>query len=76
MRWEEELNLTKHEMVWSTGYFIHQMTQWENRRDMAAAPGHPGPLAYAERQIHKWRMLAANADAHYVKLFPAYSTLV
>jgi len=76
MRWEEELNLTKHEMVWSTGYFIHQMTRWQNWRDRAATAKQPGPLAYAEKQIDKWKMLAANADAHYVKLFPAYSTLV
>ena len=63
-------------MVWSTGYFIHQSMEWEKWKSIAAAAASPGPMAYASKQIQKWQMLAANADAHFVKLVPEYSTLV
>ena len=65
-----------HEMVWSTGYFIHEAVKWQKWRDKAAEAWHPGPIAYAEKQIHQWQMLAANADAYYVKLVPEYSKLI
>ena len=75
-RWQEELNLTKHEMVWSTGYFIYQSVEWERWRQIAAAAAQPGPAAYAEKQIHRWRALARNAGNHFVKLVPDYNNLV
>lgn len=80
LRWEEEQNLTMHEMVWSTGYFMYQVTRWSTWKQetlaAAAAAAAPGKLAYAEKQMHRWRMLALNADAHYVKLVPKYSELI
>lgn len=81
MRWEEEEDLTMHEMVWSTAYFLQQAMRWGQWRDQtrmaaAAAGSSAGNAAYAEKQINKWQMLAANADAHYVKLVPHYSKLI
>jgi hypothetical protein len=74
-RWEEELDLTQHEMVWTVGYFIHKAVEWEGFRNMAQAAIRPGPAAYAEKQIHLWRSLSKYADIKYVVLCPGYSQL-
>jgi hypothetical protein len=76
-RWEEELILTKHEMVWTTGYFIHKSVEWQKWADGAAAAGGTasGKAAYAHKQVNLWKRLAMHADSQYVLLYPQYSQL-
>lgn len=59
-RWEEELILVKHEMEWTSRYFLHRARLWHERyedRDVRK-----GPKAYAARQSAQWKQLAAEAE--------------
>ena len=87
-RWDEELNLTKHEMVWTTGYFVHKSVEWQQWAETTAAAASEvlstaaertalaaGKAAYAHKQVNLWNRLAAYADSQYVLLYPQYSQL-
>lgn len=62
-RWEEELVLVKHEMDWSTRYFLHWAGLWHDRFEDPNVQ--PGPRAYAARQSAQWKQLAVVAEHHY-----------
>ena len=71
-RWHEELVIVKHEMEWTTRYFLHRARQWTSRAEEFSEPG---PKAYASRQSSQWRQLACDAEkmfrvvnSEYVKL--------
>jgi hypothetical protein len=50
-RWKEELEITKHEMVWVLLWFQTQVALWKS---CARAPPLPGMDAYAYRQAAQW----------------------
>lgn len=58
-RWEEELDITAHEMVWVTRYFTHRADAWRNvaTSDDLGAVGGP----YAFRQAGQWDRMAGVA---------------
>ena len=58
-RWQEELLLLKHEMEWTTRYFLHRSQEWASRSEIGTRPG---PKAYAARQSSQWRRLACDAE--------------
>lgn len=69
MRWAEELNLTHHEMSWTTQYFLHKGMIWKQYRDnvlnathLIGTPYSRGAVAYAVRQIDFWLTMAQRAE--------------
>ena len=70
------MNLTQHEMVWTTGFFIHKSVEWQKFCDIAMTAGERGKAAYAAKQVNLWQSLAKYADSKYVLLYSTYSQLV
>jgi len=60
-RWDEELNLTKHEMQWTVRWYVNRAEAWRVRRD-AAGQLSRGHMAYAEKQMEMWNNLARVSD--------------
>jgi hypothetical protein len=53
-RWEEEIEIVKHEMIWTQLWFEHQQQVWERRRRDAAKSMSPGHEVYAAKQVWVW----------------------
>ncbi|KAF9555065.1 hypothetical protein CPC08DRAFT_643398, partial [Agrocybe pediades] len=54
-RWQEELQLTRHEMEWTTRFYMHMAQVWAQHRNNCREK--PGFTAYAEQQIALWNDL-------------------
>ena len=72
-RWKEEFTLVKHEMEWTTRYFLHRARLWISRQETG---NRPGPNAYAARQSAQWKQLTINADHLFQAVNTEYVTLV
>ena len=72
-RWQEELILVKHEMEWTTRYFVHRARVWIDRITPSQKPG---PNAYAARQRAQWMQLADDADRLFRVVNIDYTSLV
>ena len=53
-RWEEEVLILQHEMVWTERWFEHQMQEWGKRMDAAKHESKMGHQAYAAKQVSIW----------------------
>jgi hypothetical protein len=60
-RWEEELLIVKHEMLWTVLWFGEQKKNWEQRRDNAMLTQSRGHCCYAEKQMYIWESFVASA---------------
>lgn len=58
-RWDEELNLVKHEMGWTVSWFQNKKDEWDRRYHQATKPGHQ---AYAQRQVLLWERFELDAQ--------------
>jgi len=55
-RWEEEKLLLENEMEWTISTFTHCKKEWEERiRIVTGLEEKKGHLAYAWREVHKWK---------------------
>jgi hypothetical protein len=53
-RWQEELSLTEHEMVWISRFFRFKANEWKDRAMAAGNEGKAGHAAYGLRQSIQW----------------------
>ncbi|KAH7919749.1 hypothetical protein BV22DRAFT_1022428, partial [Leucogyrophana mollusca] len=51
LRWEEELEIVRHEMDWVVRWFSHQEQEWKR---WATQSQRSGQRAYAEKQVNLW----------------------
>jgi hypothetical protein len=63
-RWKEELEMVKHEMVWTTLWFKHKEKEWDRRYETYSKPG---LRAYAAKQKDIWRRFRAKAEERFGK---------
>jgi len=63
-RWKEELQIVKHEMVWTTLWFKHHEQEWERRHKTYPKPG---LKAYAAKQKDVWERFRKNAEERFDK---------
>jgi hypothetical protein len=63
-RWQEELEIVKREMVWTTLWFKHQEEEWERRYKTYPEPG---LRAYAAKQKDIWKRFRENAEEKFEK---------
>ena len=61
-RWNEELQIVRHEMKWTILWFNHQMKKWEDRLKTCVKENKPGHIAYAEKQIAMWKMFVKEGE--------------
>jgi hypothetical protein len=61
-RWKEELQIVKHEMVWTTLWFNHQEQEWERRYKTYLKPG---LMAYAAKQKDVWERFRKQAEERF-----------
>jgi hypothetical protein len=60
-RWEEEIVIVKHEMVWTQLWFGHQVQMWETRRSNAFFAMSKGHEVYAAKQVWVWNQFLNDA---------------
>jgi hypothetical protein len=60
-RWEEEVVILKHEMIWTQRWFEHQKQTWERRMVDAKMALRMGHHAYAAKQVRIWSRFGENA---------------
>jgi hypothetical protein len=60
-RWNEEVILIPHEMVWTTTYFNRQSALWQRRAETAQLENLFGHSAYALRQKSIWEKFSSQA---------------
>jgi hypothetical protein len=53
-RWEEEVLILKHEMIWTQMWFEHHKQKWEKRMVVAKMALRMGHHAYAAKQVRIW----------------------
>lgn len=63
-RWQEEFQIVKREMVWTTLWFKHQEQVWERRYKTYPIPG---LKAYAAKQKDVWERFRKNAEERFGK---------
>lgn len=61
-RWREEIEVVKHEMLWTTLWFKYQGKEWERREMEASQPGH---RAYSAKQQHLWSSFQRKAEENF-----------
>lgn len=71
-RWNEELLLIGHEMVWTVRYYLYKSNRWGTAS--ATFGISPGAAAYAKRKQVMWRHLAQMADNCYQRTNVTYSS--
>jgi hypothetical protein len=73
-RWEEELDRTEHEMVWTTLYFMYHRDIWYSRlRALPQIPGNsPGHAAYCQQKMWQWEEFARSADFSFKRTNPDF----
>lgn len=64
-RWEEEVLILKHEMVWTQLWFGHQKKMWEERQQAAKAASRVGHHAYAAKQARIWSQFLEHAKREF-----------
>ena len=77
-RWEEEFLLVCHEMQWTTRYFVHLSSMWEDRfRGNSSLPGAgAGAVAYAARQAALWKQMGIAAENLFARVNRDYIRLI
>jgi hypothetical protein len=65
-RWEEEILIVKHEMVWTKLWFGYQKRQWEERMKIASLALSDGHKAYAAKQVEVWAQFLQKAQKAFV----------
>lgn len=63
-RWKEELEMVKHEMVWTTLWFKHHEQEWERQHKNSAKAG---LKAYAAKQKDIWERFRKKAEERFRK---------
>lgn len=53
-RWQEEVQILEHEMMWTQLWFCHQKSKWQQRMTAAKVDSKPGHYAYAAKQVGIW----------------------
>ncbi|KAG2745656.1 hypothetical protein P692DRAFT_20741228, partial [Suillus brevipes Sb2] len=71
-RWAEELLLVGHEMRWTIDFLAHKAQTWLDRAQHDLEPGRHGRRCYAIRQAQMFRLLAEDAQAHFVQVNPMF----
>ena len=69
-RWDEEVNLLKHEMQWTVAFFRHRKEKWTGLGEMEEAKS--GLACYAFRQANVWEQFEKEAE----DLFDKATTMV
>jgi len=64
-RWEEEVLILKHEMIWTKLWFGHQKKKWEERMEMATVASKLGHRAYAAKQARIWSQFLEHAKTEF-----------
>jgi hypothetical protein len=67
-RWAEEILLVKHEMHWTSEFFLRKSRDWENHMQTSRTDRHPGHECYASRQAWMYRRLAEDAKVAFQKV--------
>jgi len=60
-RWEEEVLILRHEMVWTQLWFEHHKKKWEKRMEVADKASRAGHHAYAAKQARVWSQFWGDA---------------
>jgi hypothetical protein len=63
-------------MGWTVRYYLSQANVWSTHRVSAQSHGNMGAAAYAARKVNMWRNIAEHADARFLRITPAYITLI
>jgi hypothetical protein len=64
-RWEEEVLILKHEMIWTQKWFEHQKQKWEKRMEDAKMASRMGHHAYAAKQVRIWSRFGEHAGTEF-----------
>jgi hypothetical protein len=72
-RWQEELSITSHEMVWIVLWFQTQAEVWRRRAQVVDLS--PGFASYAYRQSSMWDKLKQLAAGLFHKVHEEFSTV-
>jgi hypothetical protein len=64
-RWEEEVLILKHEMMWTKLWFGHQKSKWEERIKIATLTSKLGHQAYAAKQARIWSQFLDHAKTEF-----------
>jgi hypothetical protein len=64
-RWEEEVLILKHEMIWTKLWFEHQKRIWEERIERATEASKLGHRAYAAKQARIWSQFLEHAKTQF-----------
>lgn len=56
-RWQEELTITRHEMVWVLRWLETKRAEWASRAGASVGQGEAGLASYACRQAACWQEL-------------------
>ena len=60
-RWQEEVALVNHEMMWTINWFEHQKEKWTAIANDGDQHGQEGHIIYAQKQILMWAAFADKA---------------
>jgi hypothetical protein len=60
-RWEEEIEIVKHEMIWTQLWFDHQRQVWDRREKDAILSMRKGHEVYAAKQVWVWSQFLDDA---------------
>jgi hypothetical protein len=61
-RWKEEIEIVKHEMIWTQLWLNHQKQAWEKRQeDARLLLDHQGHQIYAAKQVWVWSQFGDDA---------------
>jgi hypothetical protein len=67
-RWEEEVLILTHEMIWTQKWFEHYQQKWEERMEGAKIAGKMGNHAYAAKQVYIWSKFGEHARKEFAKV--------
>ena len=61
-RWNEELQIVRHEMKWTTLWFKNQLKEWKDLLKRSVEENKAGHIAYAEKQVAMWKMFMREGE--------------
>ena len=64
-RWEEEVLILKHEIIWTKLWFEHQKSKWEERLRTAMLASKLGHQAYAAKQARMWSQFVEDVEMEF-----------
>lgn len=67
-RWEEEVMILQHEMMWTQMWFEHQILKWGRRMEVAQTASKKGHHAYAAKQVRTWSRFQEHARTQFSKV--------